>query len=103
MSNEYILIPCTVRRGGFSSEKEFTIDLPGCQYRGLAYQYYVFDSFGKVIGKTDPSEVREEKDWVKGRIVKRLDNGLLLVNLPSGENVELRAEDVKDTMGGEIS
>lgn len=96
-NNTKIIIPCTVRMGGFNSEREFTIDLPGCKYTGLAFHPYVFESYGTVTRKTNPDHavVEDVKDWVMGRVLKRLGGGLLLVNLPSGDNVELRAEDVR--------
>lgn len=97
LTDTRILVPCTVRMGGYNSEREFTIDLPGCKYTGLAFHPYVFDSYGKVTRKInpDPHVVADVKDWVMGRVLKRLDGVLLLVNLPSGDNVELRAEDVR--------
>jgi hypothetical protein len=87
MLEQYFLMPCTIKPGGFSSERTFEIrNGRDSQLVGTASVEYLLDEARMPLTEDVPSYGQEIKGFVKCLLIKSDDQrGIAIVELPSDE------------------
>jgi hypothetical protein len=79
------LVKCRIARSGFSSERVFTISLPGqAEYMGASPLAYCYDSRKHPLQEDQPKEQQEVVGHVAARVVKT-EPKRWLISVPSGD------------------
>lgn len=87
-------IHCQLSRGGFSGERVFRLDTAGNEYVGAAPRHYCYTRQGKPLPDDQPAAGKAVAGLVLAQILRR-DDGTLLVYLPDGAVVSVRADQVE--------
>jgi hypothetical protein len=80
-----VFIPCTLKRGGFPSERVFVIRARGGgELSGVADAQYCYRHDGRPVGD-EPPEGEEIEGRLLGLVVRMLGDASIRVHLPDGE------------------
>ncbi|MBW3541282.1 MAG: hypothetical protein KY476_13525 [Planctomycetes bacterium] len=88
------LIPCTIERGGFSSERTF--ELPHAQGKlvGMAFVEHLFDENRQPLADENPSYGEQIRGFVKCRVIERFDSRVL-VEVPSTDVINVPQDELQ--------
>ncbi|MBN2581309.1 MAG: hypothetical protein JXB10_20175 [Pirellulales bacterium] len=90
---ETYLLPCSIERGGFSSERTFEIDLgPGKKLVGTAFVEYLLDREKKPLDENIPGYGAAVNGYVVCRKMRNLANNQVQVEVPSADVIEVSAD-----------
>ena len=79
-------VPCQIRRGGFSSERTFEIQLPDDQKLvGLSYVAYLLDANKTPLGRDVPAPGEAIEGYVQCRVLREIDENTVLIEVPSSD------------------
>lgn len=92
MPENELFVPCTIRRGGFSSERTFELKLPsGEKLVGLSYVEYLRDQNWDALDKDTPASGQTIEGFVQCRIVQQVDQDSVLIEVPSSDVIRYPA------------
>ncbi len=90
----FVALPCKLAPGAFSGERVFEVDLAnGETYRSLAPRPFCWNARGQLVAQAEPAV--ESPGMVAARIVDRIDDGQVLVEVPDGEVIAVDEKTVK--------
>ena len=93
MSERELFVPCLIKRGGFSSERTFEIQLPdGQKLVGLAYVAYLLDADKTPIGPNIPAPGEAIEGFVQCRVLQEIDENTVLIEVPSSDVIRFPAD-----------
>jgi len=91
MGERFYFVPCTIKPGGFSSERTFEVK-NGCegQLIGIASVEYLLDESRKPLADDVPGYGQEINGFVKCLLIKSdKERGVAMVELPSDDVVRV--------------
>lgn len=92
---KHFRIPCKIERGGFSSERTFTIvGADGGKLTGLADVDHLCDVDDNSLGDDEPPEGVVIDGYVNCRLIRKVGTDRALVDLPGLEPIEILASDL---------
>ncbi len=91
---QYFHIRCTIERGGFASERSFTIKLPNGQTLvGTADVRYLCNEKKQALKEGEPPFNEKIDGYVKCRVVREV-NETRIIEVPSADVVSVPAGDL---------
>jgi hypothetical protein len=88
--SKFFHIPCKIERGGFSSERTFTIPSVDSEpLIGVAYYEYFLDADKNPISDDVPPEGQIIDGFVMCRVVRRVDHLTVVVEVPSSDTIAI--------------
>ena len=87
MMSRYFTIPCKIERGGFSTERLFTIAITGEQKTYAGYYEHFLNENGDPLDLNSPSEGEVLDGYAKCRLIQKLDDGTFIINIPSSDSL----------------
>jgi hypothetical protein len=84
----YFFVPCRIERGGFSSERTFSLDREDHTLSGTANVRYLRDANGQPLGDEQPPFGQEIAGFVQCRRIKAEDDRVF-VEVPSTDLIAL--------------
>jgi hypothetical protein len=86
MPMQEYLIPCSIERGGFTSERTFEIAAPvGRRVVGTAFVEHLFDANRRPLGEHTPESGQSIRGFVKCRVIRQTDEETALIEVPGAE------------------
>lgn len=89
------LIPCTIERGGFKSERTFQVDLSPNAYVGIAYVEHFLSEGRQPLETGELTEKQPVVGFVKCRLVRDSGSNQVLVQVPDGELLKLDRDKIQ--------
>jgi hypothetical protein len=91
MGEKYFLVPCTIKPGGFSSERTFEVKNGREGHLiGVASAEHLLDEFRKPLADDVPGYGQEMPGFVKCMLIRSdEEQGVALVELPSDDVVRV--------------
>jgi hypothetical protein len=88
------LIPCKIERGGFSTERLFTIELPDGPKTFAGYYEHFLNADRQKLDLETPAEGELMEGFAKCRIIQRQDDGALIIDIPSSDSLLVQPENL---------
>lgn len=85
--SKYFKIPCTIERGGFSTERLFTVTISGEQNTFAGYYEHFLDGDGNPLELDSPPDGEVIEGYAKCRIIQRLEDGDFIISIPSSDSL----------------
>lgn len=93
MLENLYLIPCEIRRGGFSTERLFTIETAGGTDTFAGHFEHFVDCKRKPIDISAPSPGQSIHGFAMCRVIQIVDDGVI-VDIPSSDAVLVSGDDL---------
>lgn len=91
--NSIFLIPCKIERGGFSTERLFTIELPNGQEETFAgYYEHFLDGQKKQLDLDTPKKGDVLDGFAKCRIIQTQGDGTIIIDIPSSDSLLVQSD-----------
>jgi hypothetical protein len=81
------LIPCTIERGGFSTERIFTIRLPDGPETFAGYYEHFLDGDRNQLPVDVPGSGEVVEGFAKCRILQQQEDGTIIIDIPSSDSL----------------
>jgi hypothetical protein len=104
MPSPRTIIECNISRGGFASERSISvIDVEGNQVVGIADVQYLQDQNGDSLPDGEPPEGQEIRGFVACRVLRKMSNNSLMIDLPGAGVAVVPADRVTKSLQQEVS
>jgi hypothetical protein len=93
--NDVVAISCEIMRGGFSSERVFSISTDEYSLLGAAPLVYLFDSEWKPLPDDQPPPGDKIVGFILAKVLDDKEPGKVTLSLPSGDVVTVPDEMIR--------
>lgn len=100
MSFPLYYIRCRISRGGFASERRFSIrDVDGQEIAGISDIEYLRDEQGNGLSEDEPPEGQSIDGFVACRIIRKVKDQVVLIEIPSSDLARVEDSVLADNRG----